>query len=195
MTSIFAPKRRRYVPEACSKPHFIPHNQLRQHESNVESTVRHVGSHLLEFEFLRELLVELLQLSDELTAGLDDCGFGCDLAVGVDAELEGRKERVRDLVGSEGDVIHAVELVAEHVGEGVVFLVESEESGICDLCKSVLDHLVFVAIRKWSELTGHRLHLNLALAISEEEQLVPVDLINLWPYTCHTPSDARIQGS
>jgi hypothetical protein len=110
--------------------------------SNVESTVGHVGSHLLEFEFLRELLVELLQLSDELAAGFDDCGFGCDFAVGVDAELEGRKERVRDLVGGEGDVLHAVELVAEHVGEGVIFLVESEESGVCDLCGRVLDSLV-----------------------------------------------------
>lgn len=76
-----------------------------------------------------------MQLSDELTAGLDDSGFGCDFAVGVNAELEGRKERVRDLVGGKGDVLHAVELVAEHVGEGVVFLVESEESGVRDLCK------------------------------------------------------------
>lgn len=83
-----------------------------------------------------------MQLSDELTAGLDDCGFGCDVAVGVDAELEGRKERVRDLVGGEGDVLHAVELVAEHVGEGVIFLVESEESGVCDLCKRVLGNLL-----------------------------------------------------
>lgn len=123
------------MPEACSNSHCILRNQARQHPSNVESTVRHVGGHLLEFEFLRELLVEFLQLSDEFTTSLDDCGFGCDLAVGVNAELEGRKERVRDLVGGEGDVLHAVELVAEHVGEGVVFLVESEESGVCDLCK------------------------------------------------------------
>lgn len=149
MISIFfAPKRHRYVPEACSNSHSILRNQFRQHQSNVESTVGHVGSHLLEFELLRELLVELLQLCDELTAGLDDGGFGSDLAVGVNAELEGRKERVRDLVSGEGDVIHAVELVAEHVGEGVIFLVESEESGVCDLCKRVLDNPVLVAI--WS---------------------------------------------
>ena len=134
------------MPEACSNSHSVLRNQVRQHQSNVESTVGHVGSHLLEFEFLRELLVELLQLSDELTASLDDGGFGSDVAVGVDAELEGRKERVRDLVGGEGDVLHAVELVAEHVGEGVIFLVESEESGVCDLCKQVLDDNVLVAI-------------------------------------------------
>lgn len=130
------------MPKACSKSHSILHNQLRQHESNVESTVGHVGSHLLELEFLRELLIELLQLSDEFTAGFDDSSFGCDFAVGVDAELESREERVRDLVGGEGDVLHAVELVAEHVGEGVVFLVESEESGVCDLCICVLESLV-----------------------------------------------------
>jgi hypothetical protein len=49
---------------------------------------------------------------------------------------------VRDLVGGEGDVLHAVELVAEHIGEGVIFLVESEESGVCDLCERVLGRLV-----------------------------------------------------
>lgn len=133
------------MPEACSNSHSVLRNQVRQRQSNVESTVGHVGSHLLEFEFLRELLVELLQLSDELAASLDDCSFGGDLAVGVNAELEGRKERVRDLVGSEGDVLHAVELVAENVGEGVIFLVESEESGVCDLCKQLLDDYVLVA--------------------------------------------------
>lgn len=108
-------------------------------QSNVESTVRHVGSHLLELELLCELLVELLQLGDELAACLDDSGFGCDVAVGVDAQLEGREERVWDLVGGEGDVVHAVELVAEHVGKGVIFLVESEESGVGDLCILMLE--------------------------------------------------------
>lgn len=102
-------------------------------QSNVESTVRHVGSHLLQLEFFRELLVKLLQLSDELTACLDDSGFGRDLAIGVNTKLEGRKERMRDLVGGEGDVIHAVQLVAEHVGERVVFFVEREQSGVGDL--------------------------------------------------------------
>lgn len=108
-------------------------------QSNVESTVRHVGSHLLELELLRELLVKLLQLGDELTACLDDGGFGGDLAVGVNAELEGRKERMRDLVGGEGDMVHAVKLVTEHVGEGVVFFVEREQGGVGDLWKYVLD--------------------------------------------------------
>lgn len=77
-----------------------------------------------------------MQLSDELAARLDDGGFGSDFAVCVNAELEGCEERVRDLVGSEGDVVHAVELVAHKVGEGVVFLVEGEESGVGDLCES-----------------------------------------------------------
>lgn len=108
----------------------------RQPSSDIESAIRNVGSHLLEFEFLCEFLVKLLKLGDEFTTGLDDGGFGRDIAVGVDAELESRKERVRDLVGGESDVIHAVELVAEHVGEGVVFLVERKESGVGDLCAS-----------------------------------------------------------
>lgn len=131
------------TPSLCTKdsvpipnPFFVANTGT---QSNIESTVRHVGSHLLEFEFLRELLVELLQLSDELTASLDDGGFGRDLTVGVDAKLKGRKERMRDLVGGEGDVIHAVQFVAEHVGEGVILFVESEQCGVGDLCIFMLD--------------------------------------------------------
>jgi hypothetical protein len=109
-----------------------------RHFLDVESTVGHVSSHLLQLEFLGELLVELLQLGDELAASLDNGGFGSDLAVGVDAELEGGEERVRDFVGGESDVVHAEQLVAQHVGEGVVLLVEGEESGVRDLCQELL---------------------------------------------------------
>jgi hypothetical protein len=117
----------------------ILHNQQRQtHKSDIETSVRDVGSHLLELELLRELLIKFLQLGDEFATGFDDGGFRCDVAVGVNAELEGRKERVRDLVGGEGDVLHAEELVAEHVCEGVIFLIECELSGVGDLCIIIL---------------------------------------------------------
>jgi hypothetical protein len=117
----------------------ILHNQQRQtHKSDIETSVRDVGSHLLELELLRELLIKFLQLGDEFATGFDDGGFRCDVAVGVDAELEGRKERVRDLVGGEGDVLHAEELVAEHVCEGVIFLIECELSGVGNLCIIIL---------------------------------------------------------
>ena len=142
MVSIFFRpiKRRRYAPKAASPIslfRFVKHivRSQSRHFSNVESTVGHVGSHLLQLELLGELLVELLKFSDELAAGLDNGGLGSDLAVGVDAELESGKERVRDFVGGEGDVLHAEQLVAQHVGEGVVLLVESEESGVRDLCQ------------------------------------------------------------
>lgn len=126
-------------------PHFISVipscSQIKRVTSNVKTAVWRVGNHLLQLELLRELLVQLLQLGDELSAGLDDGGLGRDVAVGVDAELEGREKRVRDLVGGEGDVLHAVELVAEEVGERVVFFVESELSGVGDLCaQSVSGH-------------------------------------------------------
>jgi hypothetical protein len=117
----------------------ILHNQQRQtHKSDIETSVRDVGSHLLELELLRELLIKFLQLGDEFATGFDDGGFRCDVAVGVNAELEGRKERVRDLVGCEGDVLHAEELVAEHVCEGVIFLIECELSGVGNLCIIIL---------------------------------------------------------
>jgi hypothetical protein len=119
------------VPKLRSILHY---QQRHTNKSDIETSVRDVGSHLLELELLRELLVKFLQLGDEFATGFDDGGFGCDVAVGVDAELESREERVRDLVGGEGDVLHAEELVAEHVGEGVVFFVECELSGIGDLC-------------------------------------------------------------
>jgi hypothetical protein len=116
----------------------LDNQQRHTHKSDIETSIRDVGSHLLELELLRELLVELLQFGDEFATGFDDGGFGCDVAVGVDAELESREERVRDLVGGEGDVLHAVELVAEHVCEGVVLLVECELSGVGDLCMIIL---------------------------------------------------------
>lgn len=109
-----------------------------QGNSDVKSAVRHVGSHLLQLELLGELLVEFLELGDELTAGLDQGRLGGDLAVGVDAELEGGEQRVRDLVGGEGDVLEAEELVAQHVGESVVFFVEREQGGVSDLCGELL---------------------------------------------------------
>jgi hypothetical protein len=119
---------------------FIKHifRSQSRHFSNVESTVGHVGSHLLQLELLGELLIELLKFSDELATGLDNGGLGSDLAVGVDAELESGKERVRDFVGGEGNVLHAEQLIAQHVGEGVVLLVESEESGVRNLCWEML---------------------------------------------------------
>ena len=111
---------------------------------DVESAVGHVGGHLLQLELLGELLVELLEFGDEFAAGLDNGGFGSDFAVGVDAELEGGEERVRDLVGREGDVLHAEQLVTQHVGERVVLFVEGEESGIGDLCQDVLAVCVYL---------------------------------------------------
>lgn len=109
-----------------------------QGNSDIKSAVRHVGSHLLQLELLGELLVEFLELGDELTAGLDQGRLGGDLAVGVDAELKGGEQRMRDLVGGEGDVLEAEELVAQHVGEGVVFFVEREQGGVSDLCGELL---------------------------------------------------------
>lgn len=107
-------------------------------DSDIQPAVRHVGRHLLELELLGELLIELVKLGDELAAGLDEGVLRGDLAVGVDAQLEGGEERVRDLVGGEGDVVGAVQLVAQHVGQRVVFLVEGEERGVGDLCGALL---------------------------------------------------------
>lgn len=107
-------------------------------DSDIQPAVRHVGRHLLELELLGELLVKLSEFGDELATGLDEGVLRGDLAVGVDAQLEGGEKRVRDLVGGEGDVVGAVQLVAHHVGQGVVFLVEGEERGVGDLCGALL---------------------------------------------------------
>ena len=44
--------------------------------------------------------------------------------------------------------------------------------------------LLIVVSSKAHVLTGHRLHLNLALAICEKEQLVPVRDVKSWPDFC-----------
>lgn len=45
-----------------------------------------------------------------------------------------RDERVRNLVASKGDVAALEQAGAEHVAQGVVFLVEGEEGGGWDTC-------------------------------------------------------------
>ena len=157
-------KRRRYASKAYAQSFsfrqvkHIFRSQSR-HFLDVKATVRHVGGHLLQLKLLGELLVELLKFSDELATGLDNGGLGSDLAVGVDAELKSGEEGVRDFVGGEGDVLHAEQLVAQHVGEGVVLLVECEESGVRDLCRGTL------AVCLRSSL-GRRIDLRVTVSIS-----------------------------
>jgi hypothetical protein len=154
-------KRRRYASKASPIPFRFVNRIFVANEGtlDVNSTGGHVGSHLLQLELLGELLVELLQLGDELAASLDDGGFGSDLAVGVNAELEGGEERVRDFVGGEGDVVHAEQLVAQHVGEGMVLFVEGEESGVGNLCQEMLSVCVQSSFRK-------RMYLRVIVSIS-----------------------------
>jgi hypothetical protein len=140
-------KRRRYASKAYAQSFsfrqvkHIFRSQSR-HFLDVKATVRHVGGHLLQLKLLGELLVELLKLVDQLLASLDNSGLGSDLAVGVNAELERGEERVGDFVGGEGDVVHAEQLVAQHVGHGVVLLVEGKEGGVGNLCSDELASLL-----------------------------------------------------
>ena len=53
-------------------------------------------------------------------------------------QLECREQWMRDFVGGEGDVRCFEQLCAQQVTEGVVFFVEGEEGGVCDLCVCAL---------------------------------------------------------
>ena len=89
-------------------------------------------SNLLQLPLLGELLVQLLQLLDDVGTGLDDGVLGADLSVGLDAQLDRGEEWMRRLVGCEQDVWRLDEVMAEKVADGVVLLVQSEESRIGD---------------------------------------------------------------
>ena len=89
---------------------------------------------LLEFPFLCELLIQSLQLLNQVSTSSDDGVFGCQGSIGLDAQFKGCEQRVRDFVGGEEDVGRLCEFGAEEVGEGVIFLVEGEDSCVGDTC-------------------------------------------------------------
>lgn len=128
---------------------------------------------LLQLELLGELLVELLKLRHQLLAGSDDRLLWLDDAVCLHAQLEGREERVGNLVTGEEDVVRLDELCAEEVAEGVVLLVEGEHRSIWD--------------------TSLWLDLDFLLAISEYEGLVPVWSVHLLCVSRHPRRD-RVVG-
>lgn len=111
---------------------------LSLHHVSCSSHISTSTRNLFELPLLRELLIQALQLLHEVLASLHDRLLAADLAVGLHAQLEGREQRVRDLVGGVDDVRRLDELGAQQVGEGVVFFVEGEHGGVWDaLCTSV----------------------------------------------------------
>lgn len=130
---------------------------------------------LLQLELLGELLVELLKLRHQLLAGSDDRLLWLDDAVCLHAQLEGREERVGNLVTGEEDVVRLDELCAEEVAEGVVLLVEGEHRSIWDTWWISAWH--FISCYNCI-LTSLWLDLDFLLAISEYEGLVPWVLVS-----------------
>ena len=114
-----------------------------------------------------------MQVGDDVLAALDYRLLGGDAAVGGDAQLERRKERVRDLVGGEDDVVVLEQALREQVAERVVLLVEGEDGGVGDACASWISGCVGGG-EDCGELTGLLLVLDLLLAVVEQEELEPV---------------------
>jgi hypothetical protein len=79
-----------------------------------------------------EALLQLLEVLDNIAAALDDRILGRDCAVGRDAQLKGREERVGDLVGGEDDVVVLEKALREKIAEGVVLFVEREDGRVGD---------------------------------------------------------------
>lgn len=94
-----------------------------------------LSRNLLQFPLLGELLIQLLKFLDHICAGLDNGVFGRDLAIGLHAELEGREERVGNLVGGEQNVGRPDEGCAEQIAQSVVFFVEEEDGRVGDACE------------------------------------------------------------
>jgi hypothetical protein len=93
-----------------------------------------IGDNALAEPLSLEAFVQFGQVVNDLAAGVDDRLLGCNGAVGLDAELEGREEGVGHLVGGEHDGVVLEEALREEVAERVVLLVEGEDGGVGDAC-------------------------------------------------------------
>jgi hypothetical protein len=80
----------------------------------------------------REALLQQLKVLDDIPAALDNGILGGDGAVGRDAELEGREQRMRDLVRGEDNVVVLEEALRQEIAERVVFLVKGEDGRVGD---------------------------------------------------------------
>jgi hypothetical protein len=85
----------------------------------------------------REALLQLLEVLNDVATALDDGVLGGNGAVGGDAQLEGREEWVRNLVGGEDNVLVLEEALGNEVAERVVFAVEGEDGRVRDACSGV----------------------------------------------------------
>jgi hypothetical protein len=101
-----------------------------------------------------EALVELGEILNDVAAAMDDRLLGCDGAVGLDAELEGREEGVRHLVGGEHDGGVLEEALREQVAEGVVLLVERKDSRVGDACAQGLGLAGGIGGESWGVAHG-----------------------------------------
>jgi hypothetical protein len=81
-----------------------------------------------------ELQIEDLELVYELLTGFDESVFRANLAVGLDADIEGTEQGVRHTIASEDDIGGAEELRAQHVREGVVLFVEMKHRAVRNTC-------------------------------------------------------------
>jgi hypothetical protein len=140
-----------------------------------------LANNLLAQPLSREALLQQLQVLNNVSAALDDGILGCDCAVGRDAQLKGREERVRDFVCGEDNVVVLEQALREEVAERVVFLVEGEDGRVGDTWCTVRS--VDAHGGNMEPLTGLLLVLDLGLAIVEQEELESVGIIVSFIFT------------
>ncbi len=109
--------------------------------------------HLAQLVLLGKFSAQNLKISNQRLAAVDQGLPGGQLAVGLDAKLELGEEGVRNwilgqqgsqilraglhtLVASEDDMRVLEEMGTDHVGESVIFLVESEDRTVRSACNN-----------------------------------------------------------
>jgi hypothetical protein len=112
-----------------------------------------------------EALLQHLEVLDDVLAALDDGVLRGDGAVGRDAKLEGREERMGDLVCGEDNEVILEEALGEEIAKRVVFLVEGEDGGVGDACVGESVGRVWRGCCQWARLTGLLLVLDFRLAV------------------------------
>lgn len=97
---------RLYSWDARLKPLLSWSGSIAQSQAYITLQLHATGSSdLLQLPFLGKFLVQLLQLVDQVAAGLDNGLLRRNTAISLHTQLECREERVRNLVGDKYDVL------------------------------------------------------------------------------------------
>merc|ERR1719201_811944 len=117
-----------------------------------------VNSVLLILQTLAEPLLKEGQFRDEIRDGVHEGVIGCVVGGGLDSQHNRMLQRERILVASKQNIWVFQELLADHVADGVVLLVDGEYCRIGHLCALLPCDLLLPVIEQKGLKGGGSIH-------------------------------------